>query len=286
MSDEKNKNLLNIKNYNNTLENIDNVIHEYNNIINEYLIHIVNQIIIKDTINYKFIIHRGLDLLKNIFITLLFYTRNLNLVAYHVRKSYLYYTEFIGQVGEDSNSFLQLNSKDACLFVYKKTLYDINEDIKKKIEYTENEKKKNYILKECLFLHSKIIRTVITLYMEPKNLLLTEHKESFIKHIRLYMNKISNELTNMFNNEINKQLTKNYNDILDNDYFMKINNFLIYIDENKEINLNKKQEIIYFFIKKIINHNISILKINELILNEKNITLTAIKYVNKLFRSK
>ena len=104
---------------------------EYVKILHEYLEHITNNMIIKDEEHYLFIINRGYDLLKNIFFILMLYTKNINLVSFHLRKSYLYYAEFIGQIGEDSNSYLQLNSKDACLFVYKKTVYDINEEFRK-----------------------------------------------------------------------------------------------------------------------------------------------------------
>ena len=62
---------------------------------------------------------------------LLLYTKNLELVNYHCQKSYYYYVEFIGQIGDDNHSFLQLNSKDATLFVYKKTIFEINNDFKK-----------------------------------------------------------------------------------------------------------------------------------------------------------
>tara|TARA_B100000575_G_C22940673_1_gene544509 strand:- start:212 stop:778 length:567 start_codon:yes stop_codon:yes gene_type:complete len=39
--------------------------------------------------------------------------------------------EFIGQIGADGHTYLQLNSKDATLFVYKKTLFDINNEFRK-----------------------------------------------------------------------------------------------------------------------------------------------------------
>ena len=39
---------------------------------------------------------------------------------YNCQKGYIYFIEFIGQISEDNHSFLQLNSKDASLFVYKK----------------------------------------------------------------------------------------------------------------------------------------------------------------------
>ena len=70
------------------------------------------------------------------------YTKNLELTVHHCKKAFLYYVEFIGQIGDDNHTFLQLNSKDATLFVYKKTIFDINNEYKKKVTYTLNETKK------------------------------------------------------------------------------------------------------------------------------------------------
>ena len=100
-----NKNILDVNNYNTDLNNEDIILKEYNILLNEYLSHIIKQLIIKDNIHYLFVINSGFDLFKNIFVMLLHYSKNLDLVIHHLRKSYLYYTEFIGQVGEDSNSF-------------------------------------------------------------------------------------------------------------------------------------------------------------------------------------
>ena len=114
--------LLNKKSYKSKLEDVNTIIFEYVKILHEYLTHITKMIEIKEYNHYRYIILRGYDLLKNVFLFLIFYTKNTELVNHHLRKSYLYYTEFIGQIGEDSNSYLQLNSKDACLFIYKKKL--------------------------------------------------------------------------------------------------------------------------------------------------------------------
>ena len=57
--------------------------------------------------------------------------KNLDLSIHHCDKSTLYYVEFIEQIGNDTNSYLRLNSKDASLFIYKKTLFDINNEYRK-----------------------------------------------------------------------------------------------------------------------------------------------------------
>ena len=126
MSNEKTNRIMNKNNYNSDIENVNLLTFEYVKILHEYLMHVTKSIEIKETNHYRYILLRGYDLLKNVFFFLNFYTKNKELTCHHLRKSYLYYTEFIGQIGEDSNSYLQLNSKDACLFVYKKTIHEIN----------------------------------------------------------------------------------------------------------------------------------------------------------------
>ena len=66
------------------------------------------------------------------------YTKNIELTMFHSKKALYYYIEFIGQISDVSvhHSYLQLNSKDATLFVYKKTIYDIN-------NFRSDEKKNN-----------------------------------------------------------------------------------------------------------------------------------------------
>ena len=113
--------LFEIKNYNKQLQHASNTIFDqYTNLINEYLLHAGDNIKITNNNYFIFIIKRGLSSLKHIFSILLLYTKNLELTVHHCKKAYLYYVEFIGQIGDTSHSYLQLNSKDATLFVYKK----------------------------------------------------------------------------------------------------------------------------------------------------------------------
>ena len=119
-----NNNILDSKNYKKKLDktNIE-IICKYCELINEYLFHAGEHIIIQNQQYYIFVILRGLNTLTHIFNTLILYTKNINLTTYHCKKAYLYYVEFMGQISEDSHTYLQLNSKDATLFVYKKKLY-------------------------------------------------------------------------------------------------------------------------------------------------------------------
>ena len=93
-------NILSESNYNQQLLNDpEEIILNYFNILKEYLFHAGENIIMQDYSYYIFIVKRGLDCIKHIFNMLLLYTNNLDLVVYHCKKSYLYYIEFISQIG-------------------------------------------------------------------------------------------------------------------------------------------------------------------------------------------
>ena len=90
--------------------------------------------------NYaKYVILNGIVTLNHVFNLLLLYTKNIQLVVTHSQKALFYYAEFISQIGE-TNAFLQLTSHDAALFVYKKTIYEINKDHFKNVDKDDNNK--------------------------------------------------------------------------------------------------------------------------------------------------
>jgi len=113
--------------------------HSSNEILNKYRLLIIEYLLfINETINScktndncKFIILRGLTTISHVFIFILHHSKNLNMAYYHSQKAFYYYTEFIGQITGDQNVFLQLTSRDATMFVYKKTIFEIHNDYKK-----------------------------------------------------------------------------------------------------------------------------------------------------------
>lgn len=110
-----------VDNYNDTFEyKVDNVTKKYVLLINEYLKFIVEKSEYKNNNYFKFIIIRGCHVITNIFNNILYYTNNLDLTFYHCQKAYYYYVEFIDQVTNEQHTFLQLTSRDAMFYVYKK----------------------------------------------------------------------------------------------------------------------------------------------------------------------
>lgn len=126
--------LNNQENYNLKLTASMSEIHtKYNHLLAEYIFFILENVKIKDGVFLKFIMHRGLLTITNVFNIILFYTKNIDVAYFHSQKAFYFYVEFIGQISEDQHTFLQLSSRDATLFVYKKTIFYINSELKQTV---------------------------------------------------------------------------------------------------------------------------------------------------------
>jgi hypothetical protein len=132
---ENNYSLHNSENYKNVLDgDVSDAIRKYSMIIVEYFKFIIENIKIKNTALSKFIITRGLDTITHVFLHILSATKNINLTYFHCQKSFYFYVEFVGQISEDDKVFLQLTSRDATTYVYKKTIFELNNAYKKAVE--------------------------------------------------------------------------------------------------------------------------------------------------------
>jgi len=114
-------------------ENSNEFLSKYYILINHYIGFYVENIYDNISINtnkrYRYyILTRGLELLKNIMKIIIMYTNNIDYAFHYCNKSYYYYIEFISQLDSDNNH-LELNIKDAIIFVYKKTIFDIKEPL-------------------------------------------------------------------------------------------------------------------------------------------------------------
>ena len=134
-----------------SLETIDNYLETYDvteaemfskyiNLLSEFTGQAQTSISISNLDYYKYVIIKGIETITHVFRMLLLYTRNIELSYYNCKKALYYYIEFIGQIGEDNHEFLKLTSKDASLFVYKKTIFSLHNSFKK--EYKENDDEK------------------------------------------------------------------------------------------------------------------------------------------------
>lgn len=193
MEETQKKYLSDTSNYNDTILNDEmDVVRAFIDVINEYLFHAGDKIVITNHAYYIFVLKRGCDTIKHIFNILFMYTKNLELTIHHCKKAFLYYVEFIGQIGDDNHTFLQLNSKDATLFVYKKTIFDLNNEYKKKIEFTINEQKKlKFINVSC-----NLFNELILFILDNENLK-GDTRLSYIMYAQKMVCKIFNKYINL-----------------------------------------------------------------------------------------
>ena len=137
-------NLNNIANYNNSLDIQSHIIFlKYVGVVHELIQCVVDNIYIQNNDYLRYIIILGIKNIGYIFKLLILYTKNVELTIFHCQKSILYYVEFIGQIGENNQNFLNLNSKDAVLFLFKKTIFMINNDFRTK--FTQDTTCKNIL---------------------------------------------------------------------------------------------------------------------------------------------
>ncbi len=142
LSDTSSYILYNTSNYKAVIDNsVSEILTKFVEVILEYMRFISEKIIMKNKSYYCFIFERGIETLIHVFSVILYFTKNLELTFYHTQKAYYFYIEFIEQISDDNVTFLQLSSRDAILFVYKKTIFDLNNEYKKNIpEPTVEEK--------------------------------------------------------------------------------------------------------------------------------------------------
>lgn len=124
--------LYNTENYYPAIHNTSQeILTKITEVLIEYMRLISEKINIKKKQYYIFIFERGIETLIHIFSMIFYYTKNLELTFYHSQKAYYFYIEFIEQISDDNVTFLQLNSRDALMFVYKKTIFELNNERKK-----------------------------------------------------------------------------------------------------------------------------------------------------------
>ena len=113
---------------------ISEIVEKYVALIGEYYAFIRDNPNIIHKKQYPYLLARGLDTITHVFTIILFYTKNLEITYYHSQKSFYFYVEFIEQILDAHNAFLHLDSRDASIFVYKKTIYEINPDLRADVE--------------------------------------------------------------------------------------------------------------------------------------------------------
>jgi len=251
--------LYNVGNYKPIIENtIQDILTKFVMIIIEYMRLIAEKITMKNKPYYKFIFQRGLESLIHVFSILFYYTKNLELTFYHAQKAIYYYIEFIEQISDENVSFLNLSSRDAVLFVYKKTIYEINNEYKRNIiEPNINEQNLLVFFNSYKYIYKNIIQFIIN-HKEFKY-------ETKIEYINLCCDSIE-----LISKQLNKsKMNKKTNDCIYlfisvlsdkkieiDDFFKLLDNFIAKINLIKKIDDMKiKQNIYDSELNNFINNN-------------------------------
>lgn len=183
--------LLNSSNFYKILKSsFQELLEKYVSLILEYSKYILEKVSIKNKKYQEFIFNRGLDTISHVFLMILFYTKSIDMAYYHSQKSFYYYVEYIEQISMTNNQLVQLNSRDASIFVYKKTIYEINSDYRKSQDIeTENKNEKIDMLSLFIEMYKQI-------FSFPKELFIEIH-QFIISHL-IHRTDLKNVLNIMY----------------------------------------------------------------------------------------
>jgi hypothetical protein len=180
--------LHNIENYKSEwTHTVQELVAKQNSLLYEYL-----HLILEKT-KKTFILIRGFETICHVFNMVLHASKNVDLAYYHGQKAYYFYVEFIEQITHDQNVYLNLSSRDAVLFVYKKTIYDIPHDkIATSESYSQTttsvkiispkEETDRYIW-DCLTNNQQLLKNMVCFFQRYTD------SNDYMKHIELQMEK-------------------------------------------------------------------------------------------------
>ena len=157
-NDPSNKRLSDEENYKTSfsLGDLDASLLVYNRIVANFVKDIAEDFAISDLSQFIYVVEKGVETITNVYKTILLYTRNIEMAEYHTEKACVYYIEFISQLGND------INVREAVLFVFKKTIFEINNECKKRVNISAEQNVYFNILNETTEFVHKFIKSVIT----------------------------------------------------------------------------------------------------------------------------
>ena len=155
----------------------------YSNLMNFYTSYSIETMNIKD----KSIFYTGLNTIHHIFRLLYLYTKNLELTVHNTQQSIYYFVEYISQITDrEDNIFFNLSIKDAVIYVYTRSIFEIRKQYIKKTHAEDDQtlqyitlitnKYENLIYSAAKFLFDESSETV------KKNLVSLYEKFILIEH--------------------------------------------------------------------------------------------------------
>jgi hypothetical protein len=234
------------KNYKKVLDcTVNEITQKYYELIIEYFKFIVENTQIKNLHILKFVIIRGLDTITNVFLHMIYFTKNTYLTYFHCQKSFYLFIEFIGQISHDEKMYLQLTSRDATTYVYKQTIFNLNSEFKTKPEEVDNVFREKL---DIIKIYVQITQTFLLKIIHSNEIEINVEHLKNIEHLKNLSQKISQKLVFSQNKSnlilFEKIIEKFYQQINDKDTFLKINNlFLKKIIKNPEQIITAEKKI-------------------------------------------
>lgn len=194
-NDPSNKRLTDEENYKSSfsLQDLDTGLIIYARIISNFIKDFVEDINLSGLSQYSFIIEKGIETITNVYKTILLYSKNLELAEYHSEKASIYYIEFISQlVGSE------INVRETIMFVYKKTIFDIDTERKKRVVINAEQNTYFTILDETTsFFHKFIKSVIIDTNLEDTKDILSEKIIEYSKKLNFSNDLTDNRLTKL-----------------------------------------------------------------------------------------
>lgn len=180
------------------------ILDKYSSLMFEFMLYLFEKIKItkKNVTYFRYIFERGVDTVTRVFSGMLEYTKNIDLSFYHGQKSFYFYVEFIAQISDVQNSFLQLSSRDAVMFVYKRTIFDVNKEMSKNPSSLEQNplvlKTFSIICKDCAISFIKHVSLLnqteqICAFVATMRRIVTDLKKTDLKKIGALPDLIDND---------------------------------------------------------------------------------------------
>lgn len=235
-------------NYNITIVNTFSDIYlGFLNVVFEYIYTITETTNIKNKKMFHFIFKRGLETIIHVFSLLFYYTKNIELTIKYSKNALYEYIEFIDQMSDDKVTFLKLTSRDAVMFVYKKSIFEINNEYRKNMKEPVGEDK---FLLSIVNIYIIICKNVILFISNYGVLDKSTTNDCFhcVKNIgdNISISKMKAELIdyiNVFAIVLNDIKMKNSNSLQVNSYLELLNQFSKILCKKKIINENIKNNI-------------------------------------------
>jgi hypothetical protein len=158
-NDPSNKRLNDEENYKTTfsLNDLDSSLLTYSKLISGFIKDVSEDINIAELNQFMFVLEKGVETIANVYKTILLYTRNIELTEYYTEKAGIYYIEFISQIIGS-----EINIRECLLFVYKKTIFEINNECKKRVVISAEQNVYFTILDEYVLFFYTFIKSVLS----------------------------------------------------------------------------------------------------------------------------